>query len=75
MYDCMDWIVTGDLTTCRLDLWERVREYDARSAAEASEGSMQVLTRNQKQKVKVKQVLNQQPSKPRARGDRKPPSQ
>jgi hypothetical protein len=58
-----------------LDLWERVREYDARSAAEASEGSMQVLTRNQKQKVKVKQVLNQQPSKPRARGDRKPPSQ
>jgi hypothetical protein len=29
-----------------LDLWERVRDYDARSAAEAAAGFMPVLTRN-----------------------------
>ncbi|RHN50635.1 hypothetical protein MtrunA17_Chr6g0459611 [Medicago truncatula] len=58
-----------------LDLWERVREYDARSAAEAavdaSAGFMPVLTRNQKQKLKVQHVLSKKPSKSRARGDNK----
>lgn len=58
-----------------LDLWERVREYDARSAAEAPDGFMPVLTRNQKQKLKVQHVLSKQPSKSRARGDTNPHAQ
>jgi len=41
-----------------LDLWERVREYDVRSAAEATDGFMLVLTRNQKQKLKVQHCWN-----------------
>ncbi|RHN79186.1 hypothetical protein MtrunA17_Chr1g0174361 [Medicago truncatula] len=49
-----------------LDLWARVREYDERSAAE---DFMPVLTRKQKQKLKVQQVLAKQPTKSRARGD------
>ena len=48
-----------------LDLWDRVREYDARAAAE---GFMSVLTRNHKQKIKVQQVLAKS-TKSRARGD------
>jgi hypothetical protein len=52
-----------------VELWERVREYDARSAAEASAGLLPVLTRNQKQKIKMKHVLAPQQSKSRARGD------
>lgn len=55
-----------------LDLWERVRDYDARSAAEAAAGFMPVLTQNQKQKLKVQYVLSKQPSKSRARGDTQP---
>jgi hypothetical protein len=54
-----------------LDLWERVREYDARTAVEAAESSnisLPVLTRNQKQKIKVQHVLSKQPPKSRARG-------
>ncbi|AET00278.2 hypothetical protein MTR_5g090310 [Medicago truncatula] len=43
-----------------LDLWARVREYDERSAAE---DFMPVLTRKQKQKLKVQQVLAKQPTK------------
>jgi len=58
-----------------LDLWERVREYDARSAAEAADGFMPVLTRNQKQKLKVQHVLSKQTSKFRGRGDTQPPAQ
>lgn len=57
-----------------LELWERVREYDARSATEASNSSdisLPVLTRNQKQKIKVQHVLSKQTPKPRARGDHK----
>jgi hypothetical protein len=56
-----------------LDLWERVREYDARTTVEAaqSDTSIHVLTRNQKQKIKVRQVMSKQPSKSRARGDNK----
>ena len=50
-----------------LDLWDRVREYDARAAAE---GFMPVLTRNQKQKIKVQQVLAK-PTKSQARGENK----
>ncbi|XP_039682998.1 uncharacterized protein [Medicago truncatula] len=53
-----------------LELWERVREYDARAAAEASatkEELLPVLTRNQKQKLKVQHVLATQPHKPRPR--------
>jgi len=49
-----------------LDLWERVREYDERSA---KEDFMSVLTRKQKQKLKVQQVLATQPSKIGARGE------
>ena len=49
-----------------LDLWERVREYDKRSAAE---DFMPVLTRKQRQKLKLQQVLSKQPTKTRARGD------
>ncbi|KEH16305.1 hypothetical protein MTR_0238s0020 [Medicago truncatula] len=53
----------------------QVREYDARSAVEAavdaSAGFMPVLTRNQKQKLKVQHVLSKKPSKSRARGDNK----
>jgi len=45
-------------------LWARIREYDARSAAE---DFMPVLTRQQK--LKVQQVLAKQPTKSRARGD------
>ena len=55
-----------------LNLWERVREYDARSAVEAAETPdkfMHVLTRNQKQKLKVQQVLSKHPTKSRARDD------
>jgi predicted aldo/keto reductase-like oxidoreductase len=37
-----------------LDLWERVREYDNRSAAE---DFTPVLTRKQKQKLKLQQVF------------------
>jgi hypothetical protein len=55
-----------------LDLWERVRAYDARSTAEATDGFMPVLTKNQKQKLKVQHVLPKQPSKSRARGDNHP---
>jgi hypothetical protein len=55
-----------------LYLWERVREYDARSAveaaADASAGFMPVLTRNQKQKLKVQHVLSKKSSKSNARG-------
>jgi len=58
-----------------LELWERVREYDARSAAEANDGFMPVATRNQKQKLKVQHVLAKQPSKSRARGDSQPSDQ
>jgi len=64
-----------------LDLWERVREYDARTAAEAaqsqskSDKSLPVLTRNQKQKVKVQQIMTKQPPKSRARGDNKSTAQ
>jgi len=49
-----------------LDLWERVRQYDARSAVE---DFTPVLTRKQKQKLKLQQVLQKQPTKTRARGD------
>jgi len=49
-----------------LDLWERVREYDKRSA---DEDFTSVLTRKQKQKLKLQQVLSKQPTKTRARGD------
>ena len=42
-----------------------MREYDARAAAK---GFMPVLTRNQKQKIKVQQVLAK-PTKSRARGE------
>jgi predicted aldo/keto reductase-like oxidoreductase len=48
-----------------LDLWERVRQYDERSAVEVTP----VLTRKQKQKLKLQQVLQKQPTKTRARGD------
>lgn len=44
-----------------LDLWDRVREYDARLANEAPEvtdGFQPVRTRNQKQKLKVQSVLS-----------------
>lgn len=61
-----------------LELWERVREYDARAAAEASatkEELLPVLTRNQKQKLKVQHVLATQPHKPRPRGNNQPSSQ
>jgi len=48
-----------------LDLWDRVREYDERSAAE---DFTLVLTRKQKQKIKLQQVLAKQPPKTRVRG-------
>jgi len=48
-----------------LDLWERVRQYDERSAVEHF---TPVLTRKQKQKIKLQQVLQKQPTKTRARG-------
>jgi len=54
----------------RLKLWERIRDYDARSVAEvaaATDDFVPVLTRNQKQKLKVQNVLFKQPSKSRAR--------
>jgi len=50
-----------------LDLWNRVHEYDARCA---NEDFMPVLTRKQKQKLKLQQVLPKQPSKTPARGDK-----
>ncbi|AES89881.2 40S ribosomal protein S28-1 [Medicago truncatula] len=46
-----------------------IRAYDARSAAEATDGFMPVLTRNQKHKLKVQYILSKKPSKSRARGD------
>ena len=49
-----------------LDLWERVRQYDERSAIE---DFTSVLTRKQKQKLKLQQVLKKQPTQTRARGD------
>ena len=55
-----------------LDLWERVRQYDARSAVE---DFTPVLTRKQKQKLKVQQVLQKKPTKTRARGDPTTPAQ
>jgi len=60
-----------------LDLWERIREYDARSAAEAeaTEDFVPVLTRNQKQKLKVQNVLSKQPLKSRGRGGNQTPAQ
>jgi len=54
-----------------LDLWDRVREYDARCA---NEDFMPVLTRKQKQKLKLQQVLSKQPSKTPARGDKHTPA-
>jgi hypothetical protein len=48
-----------------LDLWARVREYDARAAAE---GFQPVLTKNKKQKIKVQQILPKS-TKSRARGE------
>jgi len=50
-----------------LDLWDRVRECDERSAAE---DFTSVLTRKQKQKIKLQQVLAKQPPKTHARGDK-----
>ena len=50
-----------------LDLWDRVREYDERSV---SEDFMPVLTRKQRQKIKLQQLLAKQPPKTRARGDK-----
>jgi len=47
-----------------LDLWDKVREYDERSAAE---DFTPVFTRKQKQKSKLQQVLAKQPPKTRAR--------
>ena len=52
-----------------LELWERVRQYDERSAVE---DFTSVLTRKQKQKIKLQQVLAKKPPRTRARGD--PPS-
>jgi len=47
-----------------LDLWDRVCEYDKRSA---TEDFTTVLTRKQKQKIKLQQVLAKQPTKTRSR--------
>jgi len=52
-----------------LKLWDRVREFDARSVVEGPAGFMPILTRNQKQKLRVQHVLPKQPSKSRAWGD------
>jgi len=49
-----------------LDLWDRVRQYDERSAAE---DFTSVLTRKQKQKSKLHQVVGKQSTKTRVRGD------
>ena len=49
-----------------LHLWARVRQYDERSVVE---DFTPVLTRKQKQKLKLQQVLGNQPTKTRARGD------
>nr|ABD28740.2 hypothetical protein MtrDRAFT_AC149208g40v2 [Medicago truncatula] len=49
-----------------LDLWERVREYDKRSAAE---DFMPVLNRKQRHELKLQQVLPKQPTKTHAQGD------
>jgi len=49
-----------------LDLWDRVHEYDARSA---TDDFTPALTRKQKQKIKLQQVLAKQPPKTRAWGD------
>jgi hypothetical protein len=58
-----------------VELWERAREYDARAAAEAAAGLLPVLTRNQKQKIKMQNVLTKQPTQSRTRGDTQPPAQ
>ena len=50
-----------------LDLWNRVREYDAWCA---NEEFMPVLTRKQKQKLKLQQVLPKKPFKTPTRGDK-----
>ena len=50
----------------RLDLWARVHQYDERLVAE---DFTLVLSRKQKQKIKLQQVLPKQPTKTRARGD------
>lgn len=55
-----------------LELWERIREYDARSALEAAattDNFVPVLTRNQKKKLKLQTVLSKKSSKSRAQGD------
>jgi len=52
-----------------LDLWNRVREYDARSAAE---DFSPVLTRKQKQKIKLQRVLAKQSTNTRSRGGNLP---
>lgn len=52
-----------------LDLWVRVREYDERSAVE---DFTPVLTRKQKQKIKIQQVIAKQPTKTRSRGGNHP---
>ncbi|RHN78082.1 hypothetical protein MtrunA17_Chr1g0161611 [Medicago truncatula] len=49
-----------------LDLWERVRQYDERSTVE---DFTPVLTRNQKQKLELQQVLQKQPTKTHGRGN------
>jgi len=48
-----------------LELWERFRQYDERSAVE---DFTSVLTRKQKQRIKLQQVLPKKPTKTRARG-------
>jgi hypothetical protein len=58
-----------------VELWERAREYDARAAAEAAAGLLPVLTRKQKQKIKMQNVLANQPTQSRTRGDSQPPAQ
>jgi len=55
-----------------LDLWKRVRDYDERSA---TEDFTPVLTRKQKQKLKLQQVLAKQSTKTRVRGDNHPLAQ
>jgi len=50
-------------------LWDRVCEYDERSAAE---DFTPVLTRKEKQKIKLQHVLAKQPTKTRSRGGNHP---
>jgi len=54
-----------------LELWERIREYDQRTA---HEGFTQVLTKKHKQTVK-KLDVGKSPYKTRARGDPPPSAQ